>query len=517
MSNIGVKGFGRLFQLLVVVLVLHLAVSGVCFGDQPALPSGLGGGGNSNADTEGDGPALPAGLGESTQNGNHNSGPDLPSGLAGEKHQDQKSRKPDRQGQEKVGDDAANFLKKFHPDWLNVNGFIEVRAGYRLQEDKHQPDASIGETRLQLQMDTVWKEYLFEFTGDFYYDWVDENQSVDLERGEGFFDLRNASVSFSPTDFMDVKIGRQILTWGTGDLLFINDMFPKDWQSFFIGRDTEYLKATSDAIKASFFTDIANVDIVYTPSFDSDRYITGERNSYWNGSRIAGQEDYVETEKPKGWFDDDELALRVSKVVSGYELAAYGYWGYWKSPAGFDLNSMKYTFPRLNVYGASIRGQVGRGIGNIEVGYYDSRHDRSGDEPWIDNSQMRYLVGYEQDLPEIARDLTIGLQYYVEQMLGYDDYLRTLPAGTPEADEYRQLLTFRITKLYWNQTLTCSMFTYYSPTDRDAYMRPNLHYKVTDNLAVELGANVFWGDYDHTFFGQFKNNTNIYTAIRYSF
>jgi hypothetical protein len=48
-------------------------------------------------------------------------------------------------------------------------------------------------------------------------------------------------------------------------------------------------------------------------------------------------------------------------------------------------------------------------------------------------------------------------------------------------------------------------------------MRPNVHYKVSDNLAVEVGANVFFGDYAGTFFGQFENNTNIYTAIRYSF
>jgi hypothetical protein len=74
---------------------------------------------------------------------------------------------------------------------------------------------------------------------------------------------------------MDVKLGRQILTWGTGDLIFINDLFPKDWISFFIGRDTDYLKAPSDAIKVSLFGEQANLDIVYTPQFDSDRFIEG--------------------------------------------------------------------------------------------------------------------------------------------------------------------------------------------------------------------------------------------------
>ena len=130
---------------------------------------------------------------------------------------------------------------------------------------------------------------------------------------------------------------------------------------------------------------------------------------------------------------------------------------------------------------------------------------------------MRYLVGYEQDLPEIAPDFTIGLQYYIEQMLDYGSYKQALSKGTDAADEYRHLLTFRITKLYWNQNLTCSLFTYYSPSDEDGYLRPNIHYKVNDNLAVEAGGNIFWGDRPYTFFGQFVNNTNFYAAIRQSF
>lgn len=90
---------------------------------------------------------------------------------------------------------------------------------------------------------------------------------------------------------MDVKLGRQVLTWGTGDLLFINDLFPKDWESFFIGRDTEYLKAPSDAFTASLFFAPLNVDLIYVPIFNNSTYINGSRLSYWNPllERIAGR------------------------------------------------------------------------------------------------------------------------------------------------------------------------------------------------------------------------------------
>jgi hypothetical protein len=395
--------------------------------------------------------------------------------------------------------------------WLSdldyeLNGFYEIRAGYRTQNDPYQKDMSIMETRLQLDLSAYVDWADLKVKGDFVGDLVME---------EGKFDLREAYMLSSPLDFMDLKVGRQILTWGTGDLVFINDLFPKDWQSFFIGRDTEYLKAPSDALKTSFFSDIANVDFIYTPQFDSDRYIRGERLSYWNGNLglLAGQDAVISADKPDSWFRDDEFAVRFYKNINNYEVALYGYWGYWKSPGGQNSAGTQVTFPDLNVYGTSIRGAIGKGIGNIEFGYYESADDHSGENPLVDNSQLRYLVGYSQ---EIGKDFTAGIQYYIEQMLDYSAYKESLSSG-PAADEFRHLTTLRLTKLLMNQNLRLSVFTYYSPSDKDVYIRPNANYKVTDDLAVEVGANIFFGDYPNTFFGQFENNTNIYTAVRYTF
>jgi len=360
--------------------MLLLLLGAVAYAQEElALPAGL-----SNGQSQEDQPTLPSGLGaEPAAPNDLGLEPSLPSGL---------------ELAPSLGPTEVETKPAPGP-WIDITGFWEIRSGYRLQNDKYEKDASIGETRLQLEMEKTWNDFTFKATTDLIYDWVSENHSVFLEEGRGFLDLREASIAYSPFDFMDLKLGRQILTWGTGDLLFINDLFPKDWQAFFIGRDTEYLKAPSDALKTSFFTDIANLDIVYTPRFDSDRFITGDRLSYWNGSRIAGADSIVCTDKPDDWFDDDEWALRVSKNVAGYELAAYGYWGYWKSPSGFDTSRFRYTFPKLNVYGASARGQVGKGIGNVEIGYYDSREDRSGDNPFVNNSQIRYLIGPAANRP----------------------------------------------------------------------------------------------------------------------
>ena len=466
--------------------------------DVPDLPEGL----DEPTTMPRDEPDLPGGLDDD--------GPDLPPGL------EDGDRKDTVKKSEPVG--KKGFLDVMEE--LDINGFWEVRGGARTQADRHEQDASIGETRLQLEWEKTLRGVTLKYTGDFLYDQVDNRMSnVDLVRGTGWFDLRELSGRFSPAKWMDVKVGRQILTWGTGDLLFVNDLFPKDWRAFFIGRDLEYLKAPANAMKVSVFNDIADVDMVYMPRFNPSRFISGRRISYFNTTlgRRAGQDAIIDTDLPDEWFDDSEWATRISRRLGSYELAAYGYWGYWKTPEGFDAARSRATYPRLSTYGASIRGPLGRGVANFEAAYYDSRQDRAGDDPFVRNSEIRLLAGYETDLPQIATELTLGVQYYVELMQDYGAYKRTLPAASNAADRDRHVITVRLTKQLMNQNLTLGMFTYYSPTDADAYMRPNIRYKIDDHWTVEVGGNVFVGKDDHTFFGQFERNSNIYASLRCAF
>ncbi|NIP72640.1 MAG: hypothetical protein GWO16_06210, partial [Gammaproteobacteria bacterium] len=84
------------------------------------------------------------------------------------------------------------------------------------------------------------------------------------------------------------------------------------------------------------------------------------------------------------------------------------------------------------------------------------------------NSESRLLLGYEQ---EAARNLTLGLQYYLERLEDHDAYRETLPPGVPPRDELRRLVTVRATWLTVGQNLVWSLFAFYSPTDRDSYVR----------------------------------------------
>lgn len=402
------------------------------------------------------------------------------------------------------------------PAPLDLTGFIDLRSGHRTRHDPDESDFSLGEVRAQVEAERPWSRGAVRITFDLLADAVATDHDVNLETGEGWFDLREAFVTARAASFLDLKLGRQILTWGTGDLIFINDLFPKDFVSFFIGRNTEYLKAPSDSVKASVFTRLLNVDLVYTPRFDADRHIDGSRVSFFSpiSGRVVGRDAVLRTAQPDRWFHDDEIAVRLHAHRGPLELAAYGYRGFWKSPAGVDPVRGRAIFPRLSVVGASIRGPLAGGITNVETGFYRSGDDTRGSNPTAPNSELRLLTGYER---ELGRELSIGVQYYLERLTDYADYRRTLPAGAPRRDEHRHVLTSRLTQRLLQQNLELGLFAYWSPSDGDAYLRPRVHYQVDDHWGVEVGGNVFLGGRDHTFFGQLDRNSNVYLGARYGF
>lgn len=396
-----------------------------------------------------------------------------------------------------------------------LHGFVDTRGGTRTQNDPNEKGRSLSEARIQLDSLTYFDAATFQARADFVFDDLAKDRGkVDLESGDGFIDLREFNLQFTPIDIMDVKLGRQILTWGTGDLLFINDLFPKDWNSFMLGRDVEYLKAPSDALFASLFPSIGTFDIAYMPRMDADRYIDGQRISYWNGMGVVGQNALIDANRQDRWFRDHELAVRFYRPILGYDLALYAYHGYWKSPMGMTAPAGNAFFPHLNAYGASVQGTLGEALINAEAGYYDSRQDRSGSNPLIPNSEARFLLGYER---ELAKNLTGGLQYYTEWMMDYDAYTASFPTPSSARDELRHVVTVRLTKMMMNQNLILGLFAFYSPSDQDAYLRPNVTYKLSDHWKLTANANVFLGEENHTFFGQLEDNSNLNLSLRYSF
>ena len=408
---------------------------------------------------------------------------------------------------------TAAFGQGTEAEWgVDVRGF--ALGTYSGRTTGHLPSGPegrallLGEERLRLDL-TGWTDAV-EAEARIKLDGIHDVVTGDFDP-----DLREAYLDYTTGD-ADFRLGRQIATWGVGDLLFINDVFPKDWVSFFSGRPLEYLKIGIDGLRARYSSDVLNAEILAIPRFEPDTLPTPNRFfMHDNYASVANRDEDL----PDTTLGNMELAVRLYRRLGGFDLSAYAYRGRWRSPgqrADNPGNTTRVTsiYPPLSVYGLSAQGQALGGVVSLEGGYYDSRDDRNGDDPAVANSQARLLAGYQKQL---WTDFTLGGQYYTEIMQDFDAYKRSLPAGFARKERYRDIVTLRFTQFLKHQTWNLSLFAFYSLAENDYLLQPQVTYKVSDNLSATLGANVFGGEKRTTFFGQFDQNDNAYINVRYDF
>lgn len=394
---------------------------------------------------------------------------------------------------------------------FQLGGFVEGLVAPRVvRSSASANEFAAAEARFRLNLDATHQVASARFRGDVFADGVEQKV---------WFDIRDASVFVRGGNWFNLRFGRQVLTWGTGDFLFLNDLFPKDFNAFFIGRADEYLKAPSNSVLTTFHMKKVGLDLVWTPIFEPDRFIDGERLSFFDpmSGEIIGDRSPltpIDPLTPEQRLRNGTVHGRLYGTAGAFELAAYGYVGYWPQPTALDLDANRLSYARLSVYGASVRGPVLGGLFNVEGAFYDSFEDRDGTDPAIPNSQFRGLVGYER---ELFPKFQMGLQYYLEYTLDYDELIEDSFWPQYERNEFRHLLTLRLTQLLVMDNLELSLFTFFSPDELDTYIRPRITYKIAEPLAFVAGANLMFGRDDYTFFGQLKENTNVYVRLRYSF
>jgi len=409
----------------------------------------------------------------------------------------------------------------FASEMPKLHGFVEADIGIKVNDDKlaAKNGYNMAEQRAQfklryfpdqLEILKKWNTEIF-FKTDVLIDEYTEQPK--------WWAPRELYVAFTPLSFADIKIGEQILTWGTGDYIFINDQFPKDYTSFIIGRDDDYLKLPSYAARLTLFSKLASLDLVAIPFFTPNDVPDGSRISFFDPlfNRVVGTQSDRYLREPPTQFDNTEVAARLYGTVKSYEWALYYNHGFYKNPAGYkNQQTGELYYPELDVYGASVQGPVPGvgGIANVEVGLLDSKEDDYAKNRLVQDSTMQYLAGYKRGF---KNDFEVGVQYFLIQMLHYTAYKNSLLPGDTQDDKVYQQYTLRLTKFFANQTVNASLFVFYSPVDKDAYLRPSISWKATDSWSLVVGGNIFLGNQNNADWGQFKGDSNVYSRLRYSY
>ena len=389
---------------------------------------------------------------------------------------------------------------------VSLHGFVQ--GNYSLNTAGDNPDGKDfkwSEERAQIKLEATAEPFRLFIKGDAFHDNIDKHSMLELR--EGYADYTSEK--------WDARVGRQVITWGVGDLLFINDIFPKDYEAFFSGRPMEYLKKGVDGAKVGMYPGFASFEFIAVPYFEPNNYPDPARFWMYDPLSVVTNR---EVQYPYKDLRKTETALRIYRDVAGFDTSLYCYRGYSRQPSMLPDNPIptKLTlfYPELSVYGVSLQGRALDGVLSLEAGYYDSRQDRDGTDPMIPNSQTRYLIGYQRQLWE---DFTLGLQYYGEYMEDYSAYVQYSPPGFPQEKRLHQLVTIRLMQFLLHQTMRLSFFAFYGLSDGDYLLNPEVKYNLTDAVWIAVGGNVFGGGKTWSQFGQFAKDDNVYCQLRYEF
>lgn len=146
---------------------------------------------------------------------------------------------------------------------LSLHGFLQ--GNYSVNTIYSNPDGGdfkLAEERLQLKLAASNGPFRVFLKNDAFYGHADNKARLELR--EGYLDFTSSA--------WDIRVGRQMITWGVGDLVFINDVFPKDFDAFFSGRPLEYMKKGVDGAKISIYPPFASFDIIAIPFFTPNHY-----------------------------------------------------------------------------------------------------------------------------------------------------------------------------------------------------------------------------------------------------
>ncbi len=316
---------------------------------------------------------------------------------------------------------------------------------------------------------------------------------------------REVFVDWAPGTDLSLRLGRQILTWGVSDYLYVNDVFPKNHDSFLTGGGFDRMKDPVDAGRISWRVADLDVETVVARA-------KGDRAP--DPQRFAAMLPTRQAMEAVGTGNGNDVAVKVSGHHSGWDLAGYAAsFDARESRFFIDGETLQFDRPRILHAGASVTGNAWGGLVWLEgAGRHADRQRRAVVSRHSIDDAIKLIAGYSR---ELGTDLTASAQLQVEAMTSRDRYLSSLAPGVRPVERVSATLHARLQGRWNNQTLSGGAQVFVG-REGDTHFNPFMSWSPADGWTVEGGANLFSGKPD-TRYGAFKDDANVYVLGRFSF
>ena len=381
---------------------------------------------------------------------------------------------------------------------LQINGFVD---SYHALQTGYPHKVMSSRTRLRLEMRVDYGEASLFSSVNLAYNGIIKDQTGAFLR-EAYFDYAGR--------FLEVKAGRQIVTWGVADGLRITDLIsPMDYTEF-MANDYDDIRVPVNAINLKYPGESFSAEVVFVPVPEYFVLPTSDDNPWQMTAPNGMQMDLSGT--PAKHIKNSEVGGRLRFFLENLDFSLTALHTYNKSPvtvARFNPQQqtavIKGVYEPMNVVGGDVSIPAGEIVirGEMAVYFGEPIALKNAMDYWFRKS-FNGLIGIDW---YAGNNWTIMAQYMHKVIMDYRDVLGT--------EQNTSMITARISKEVLNNTLKLSVYGMFDVDNVGFYVRPAADYLLSDQITLSLGADILGGR--RGTFKTYDKNTQIWAKGKFFF
>ena len=372
-----------------------------------------------------------------------------------------------------------------------------------------------------------------------------------LSRTRGTDWLRECYVDFL-SDYLDIRIGKQQVVWGTADGVKILDIVnPLDMREF----NLELQRSLDSDIRIPLWmmkfeyapTVNGTLQLLIIPDFEPNflapagaPYSVRAMNSgeeRLDILRNLGADVVINKKRPGKTFDNTKIGVRWLDVINGFEYTLNYLHGYSHNMSRYFMGIKPFGMPFLpgavatfedryaqtETFGFSfskaltkgfLKGYNFRGefayVRNTTNGY--GTKDNQVGVGKVD--QYNYVLGVDKYYWTNWMFSFQFIQFWMEREKEHG-YKYLFGPTSDVLDQVETMLSLRISTDFMHERLKPNVLITWGD-DNDWQISPRLEYELRDYLIVSGGMNLFYG-HSSQLLGQFKNRDTLYLEVKLGF
>lgn len=381
---------------------------------------------------------------------------------------------------------------------LQLNGFVD---SYHALQAEYPHKIMSSRTRLRLEMRANYGEASLFSSVNLAYNSLIKDQSGAFLR-EAYFDYAGK--------YLEVKAGRQIITWGVADGLRLTDLIsPMDYTEF-MANDYDDIRVPVNAINLKYPGESFSVELVFVPVPEYFVMPSGEDNPWTMPVPAGVSMDLSGT--PEKRLKNSEVGGRLRFFLENLDFSLTALRTFNKSPitvAGFDPVAksavIKGVYEPMNVVGGDVSIPAGELVIRGEVAaYFGEPIALKNSMDYWHRSSFNALIGIDWYAGD---NWTIMAQYMHKVIMDYQSVLGT--------EQNTSMITARISKELLNNTLKLSVYGMFDVDNVGFYVRPAADYLLNDQITISLGGD--WLGGRRGTFKTYRKNTQMWVKGKYFF